>query len=322
MRRAGWRVLLIAGFVTASIAAAAETYPSKPVRVLTGYPPGGASESIGRIILSHMSTAFGQAFYLEGKPGAAGNVAGEVLVNAPPDGYTIYLAGLGVVAVNHALYGNMAYDPETAFAPISLVARLPLVLEVAAKVPVSSYPEFLTYAKSGVPLNHGSPGIGSMPHLAGELFKAKVGFQSQHVAYRGTGPFATAMMQSEVQWAFDVPNAVQTLLAGNFIKPLAITSSTRNPAFPTVPTVLEVGAPDFVMSTWFAFVAPAKTPRDIVERLSEEVRRGIASEEVATLLRNVGYDPAATTPEETARIFAADRERWTAVVKANGIKPE
>lgn len=303
-------------------AAQAPAYPTKVVRVLTGYPPGGPTDLIGRVLTEHLSQATGQPFYVDGKPGLAGNIAGGILASAPPDGYTLYIVGLGLVAVNADLYTNMSYDPAKAFAPITLLVNLPIVLETNAKVPVATYQDFVKYAKSGVKLNHGSPGIGTLPHLAAELFKSKIGFDSDHVAYRGTGPFSTAMMQGEVQWAFDVTNTAITLQQNGFVKLLAVTSPTRYPSFPDTPTMAEIGQPEFTSSTWFGLVAPAGTPRPIIDKLHEEIERGWKTPEVAARLRNAGLDPTTTTPEETAKIFAMDRAKWGAVVRANHIKAE
>jgi len=315
---------LFAGFACLSIAgiAAADGYPARPVRVLTGFAPGGATDVIGRVLTDTLTDRLGQSFYLDGKPGAAGNLAGELLANAPPDGYTLYLVGMGVAVINHALYGNLSYDPATAFAPVTLLVRLPLILEVKAAMPVADYRGFVALARGGARLNHGSPGIGTLPHLAAALFAAKIGFESAHVPYRGTGPFTAAMMQAEIDWAFDVPSATLTLLSGGAIKPLAVTAAARYAAFPTVPTFVELDLPDFVIDSWFALVAPAGTPHAIVELLSREVAQGFARPEAATRLRALGFEPATSSPEETAAIFAADRARWGAVVEANHIKAE
>ena len=319
------RVLLAAllgPFVVGGAAWAADVYPSRPVRLLVGYPPGGPADIIARVLCDHLTAALGAPFYVEAKPGAAGNLAGEILANAAPDGYTLYLVGLGNAAVAHDLYGNLSYDPATAYAPITLLVRLPVVLEVNAKLPVTSFAEFLAYAKSGVPLNYGSPGIGTMVHLAAELLKMRTGFKSEHIAYRGTGPFTNAMMQNEVQWTFDVPNAAMTLRQGGFVRLLAVTSATRYASFPELPTMQEVGVPDFVATTWFALVAPAATPRAIVERLSAETARGFSIPKNAERLHNAGLDPATSTPAETAAIFEDARKTWGAVVRANHIRAE
>jgi tripartite-type tricarboxylate transporter receptor subunit TctC len=297
-------------------------YPTRSVRVLTGYPPGGAADVIGRVLVDGLTNSLGQSFYLEGKPGAAGNLAGDILANAAPDGYTLYLAGFGVVTINHALYHNMTYDPATAFAPITLLARLPLVIEVSAKLPVTTFQDFVAYAKSHAPLNHGSPGIGTPAHLTATLLAAKLGIESAHIPYRGSGPFISAMMQGEVDWGIDVPNAVMTLLSAKAVKAIAVTSRAREPTFPDVPSVAELGMPDLVVEPWFALVAPAATPRAIIERVSTEVERGFARPDAAARLRQLGYEPAPTTPDEAAAIFAADRTRWSGVVVEHHIKAE
>lgn len=302
--------------------AAESTYPSKPVRVLTGYPPGGSIDIVARVLTDHLTATFGQPFYVEGKPGAAGNLAGGILAASPPDGHTLYVVASGLVAANPDLYANMGFDPRTAFAPVSLLVRLPVVLEATAKLPVADYAQFVAYIRSGAKLAHGSPGIGSIPHLAAELLKTKLGFASDHVVYRGTGPFATAMMQGEVQWAFDVTNTALTLKENGFAKLLAVGSATRYPAFPETPTLSELGLSDFVATTWFALVAPAATPASIVERLAVEVDKGWKIPEVAARLRAAGLDPVATKPQETAKIFAADRAMWGAVVRTNKIQAE
>lgn len=303
-------------------AAHAQTYPSKQVRVLTGYPPGGPTDIIGRVLTQYLTTTLGQPFYLEGKPGAAGVVAGGILANSPPDGSTLYIVGLGLVAVNADLYSDMPYDPAKAFAPVTLLVNLPVVLEVSAKLPVKTYKDFVAYAKSGATLNHGSPGIGTVPHLAAELFKERIGFQSAHVAYKGTGPFANGMMSGEVQWSFDVPNTAVTLSKGGYVNLLGVTSAQRDPTFAAVPTFVELGRPDFVFTTWFGLVAPAGTPRAIIDRLHDAIAKGWQDPKVVAPLRTAGLDPQTTTPEETAKIFAADRARWGAVVRENHIKAE
>jgi tripartite-type tricarboxylate transporter receptor subunit TctC len=315
-------VAALIALVLAAAGAHAQTYPTKQVRVLTGYPPGGPTDVIGHVMCQYLTTALGQTFYLEGKPGAAGVVAGGILANAPPDGHTLYIVGLGLMAVNADLYSDMPYDPAKAFAPITLLVNLPVVLEVNSKLPVKTYKDFVAYAKSGAQLNHGSPGIGTLPHLAAELFKSRIGFQSAHVAYKGSGPFANGMMTGEVQWSFDVPNTAVSLVKGGYAKLLGVTSAQRYPTFPDTPTFVELGMPDFTFTTWFGLVAPANTPRAVINRLHDAIAKGWQDANVVAPLRKAGLDPTTTTPEETAKIFAADRARWGGVVRANHIKAE
>ena len=315
----------VAAFVLtfASANVCAQSYPTKPVRILIGYPPGGPTEVIGRVLADHLTQAMGQSFYVEGKPGAAGGLAGEVLVNSAPDGYTLNIVGLGVIATNHVLYDKMSYDSLRDFAPITLLVRLPVILEVSSKIPPASYRDFIAYAKAqDGKLNHGSPGIGTLPHLAAELLKMREGFMSEHVPYRGTGPFAQGMMQGELQWSFDVPNTAITLTRSGAVRVLAVAAKTRHPSFPDVATLGELGVADAEWDTWFGLAAPRATPKDIIDKLHAEIERGWKRPEVAQRLRNAGLEPSTTNPEETAKIFAASRERWSAVVKANNIKAE
>jgi tripartite-type tricarboxylate transporter receptor subunit TctC len=303
--------------------APAQSYPSKPVRVLTGAPPGGPTELVGRVMNDHLSKAMGQQFYVEGKPGAAGNVAGEILANAPADGHTLYLAGMGVMAVNQALYPDMKFDAMKAFAPITVLVRAPVLLEVSAKLPPTNYKEFVEFVKtSRTPLNHGSAGVGTIPHLAAELFKSKIGFQSTHVPYRGIGPFAQAMQQGELQWSWDVPNTAMTLARNGAVRLLAVATARRLDQFPDVPTLAELGFGAADWSGWFGLVAPAGTPKEIIDRLSAEIASGFKQPDNVARLRNAGYEPATTTPEEMARIVAHDRALWTEVVRANNIKAD
>ena len=325
MRR---RMLLVVSAAAAALLAGgshvgADDYPTRPVRVLNGFPPGGATEAVGRVAMDHLTKAFGKPFYLEPKPGAAGNLAGELLANAPADGYTLYLAAPAVVAVNPEMYKTMTFDPAKAFAPITLIARLPIFLEVSVKHPAASYKEFIAFAKAaGGVLNHGSPGVGTSMHLAAELLKFRAGFKSEHITYRGQSAFAQAMMQKELDWAFDVPVTAMNLAQNGHVRLLAVTGERRDPRFPNVPTLTELGEADAIWLSWFALVAPAGTPKQILERISVEVANGYRDPETARRVTATGMEAFATTPEETARIFAADRARWGKVVRDNNIVAE
>jgi tripartite-type tricarboxylate transporter receptor subunit TctC len=313
---------LAAAFVW-TMTAMAQGYPAKPVRVLNGFPPGGATDVVGRVITDHLSQSLGKPFVFEPKPGAAGNIAGEALVAAPADGYTLYLVAPAVVAVNHAMYKSMSFDPATAFAPISLVARLPVLLEVHSKHSIKTFAEFIAFAKSTTsPLNYGSPGIGSLPHLAGALLRAHYGFKSEHVPYRGTGPFAQAMMQKELDWSFDVPTTAQQLAQGGHVQLIAISGPRRDERFPNVPTLAESGFADGTWTTWFGMVAKTGTPKAIIDLLSAEIAKAWRNPDLAARLTAAGLEPAATTPEETAHIFALDRARWSRIVRDNNITVE
>ena len=318
------RAVLIAvlAFLVAG-AADAQTYPSKPVRLVNGFQPGGPTDVIGRILADHLTKAMGQQFIVEAKPGAAGNLAGEIVANSAPDGYTLYVSASGVLVANHALYGNMSYDPASALTPISILVRIPMPLDVNSKVPVTSYAGFLAYAKANPgKLNHGSPGIGSVPHLAAELFRKRVGFASEHVPYRGSAPFAQGITQGEVQWGFDSPSTALQMVRNGSIRVLAISGAKRDESFPDTPTLDELGLKDSDWTSFFALVGPAKLSKDIIDKLYAEVARAWKDPEVAQRLKNVGFAPAGLSPEDSARLIARDRAIWTQVVRDNNMKAE
>jgi tripartite-type tricarboxylate transporter receptor subunit TctC len=313
-------VLLAGGAVAA---ANAQDYPSKPVRVLTAFSPGGATDVAGRILCEHLTQALGHPFLIEGKPGAGGNIAGEALAQAAPDGHTLLIASMGAISVAKALYPNIGYDPSTDFAPISMLVKFPLVLEVSAKLGPKTLPEFLVYAKANPgKLNHGSPGIATAPHLVAELFMMRTGFKSTHVAYRGTGPMGQGMVQGEIQWAFDSPLIAQTLLKNGTTVVIGVGGAARDQRFPEVATLQEQGIPDSAWDTGFVLVAPAKTPRPIIDRIAAEVAKGYATPTARDRLTNVGLDPDPSTPEQAARVMAESRNRWSKVVVDANIKVE
>lgn len=320
-----FRVLAAASLVACTLAAplAAQEYPTKPVRVMFGYPPGGPTELIGRAVTDHLSKALGQPFVLEPKIGGAGIAAGQVAAAAPPDGYTLNVAGQALMAVNHALYQNMTYEPEKAFVMITMLTRFPLVLEVSNKTPVTTYQEFVSWVKTpGHQSNYGSFGIGGSSHLAAELFKQRLGFQAQHIPYRGQSAIMQGLIQGEIQWSIDPSSTAVTMQAGKNARLLAVTSAERWPNFPTVPTLTELGMADAAWYGWFSLVAPTGTPRAIVDKLNAEVKRGLAMPEYVERLRALGLEPWTTTPEEAVAFAAKDRALWTKVVRDHNIKAE
>ncbi|MBM3486425.1 MAG: tripartite tricarboxylate transporter substrate binding protein [Alphaproteobacteria bacterium] len=313
----------LAAVLAGAASAVADTWPSKPVRVLIGFAPGGPTDVIGRLMSEHLGKALGQPFVVEPRPGASGVVAGQILAAAPPDGHTLYVISSAIVATAKVLYADMTYDPATAFQPVTVLVRGPLILEVAATVPATTVAEFVAWAKANPgKLNHGSPGVGTQSHLIAELFRARLGFDSTHIPYRGVGAFAQGMMQREVHWAFDSANTALQLADGGHVRFLAVTTAARWPARPEVPTLAETGQADATLPSWFGLVVPAGTARMIVDRLHQEIVRAWALPENIARIRSLGFEPASPTPEETAAFIARERERWTAVIRANNIKPE
>lgn len=319
--RAALAAVLLA--VLASAPAAAQAWPTKPVRILIGFASGGPADTIGRLMGDHLAKAFGQPFVVEPKPGAGGVVAGQILATAPPDGHTLYLVAFGIIAVAKAMYADMTYDPATDFQPVTVLVDSPLLLEIAAKHPVRSYAELIPFLKANTgKLNYGSPGIATYPHLVAELFAKRNGFASQHIPYRGSAPFTQGMAQGEIDWAFDSSSTALQLLRSGHVRILATSTAQRLAAFPDVPTLTELGVPDAIWPSWYALVTVAGTPRPIVDKLQAEIKRGWEVPENAQRLRNVGFEPTSKTPDETAAFFKKERETWTPIVKELGIKPQ
>jgi tripartite-type tricarboxylate transporter receptor subunit TctC len=270
-----------------------------------------------------MSKALGQPFVIESKPGASGVIAGAAMIALPADGYTINVISPTMMTTAPAMYSSMSYDPATAIAPITVLVKSTVVLEVASHIPVKTYQEFLAYAKANSgKLNHGSPGVGTTPHLAAQLFLERVGFKSQHIPYRGTGPFMQGMIQKELEWSFDAPSGAVGLLKGGHVRLLAVAEEKRWPEFPDVPTLAELGMADAVWPSWFGLVAAAGTPKPIIDLLAAESAKAWQNPEYVERIKAIGFIPWTMSPEDTGKFIANERARWTAVVKANNIKAE
>jgi len=319
------RLLAAASLVlgAACLAPPASAYPTKPVRVLIGFAPGGPTDTIARVMADHLSKTMGQPFVVEARPGAGGNIAGQILATAPPDGHTLYVNAFGMIAIAQVVYKDLPFDPATSFAPITVLVDAPMLLEVHTKHAPKTYPELVAFLKANTgKLNHGSPGVATFPHLAASVFAKRIGFDSQHIPYRGSAPFAQGMAQGEIDWSFDSANTALQLAQAGHVRILATTSRERWPSFPDVPTLTELGMKDAVWPTWFGLITVAGTPRDVIDKLHAEVKRGWQIPENAQRLRNVGFEPTWPTPDETAAFFKKERETWAPVAVELGIKAE
>ena len=306
----------------APTAALAQGYPNKPIRILVGFAPGGPNDILARILGEHFQKAWGQPVLVEHKAGLGGSLAADQVAKSPPDGHTLLSTGVGAVAINQNLIPNLGYDPKRDLTPVSMTAWMPVVLSVAASVPANTLAEFVAYARrEGGKLNHASPGIGSSSHLAAEAFRLKLGFPSQHIAYRGVPPMNEAMVKGETQWTFDSPQGAMILHRQGRVRVLAVAASERWPLFPEIPTMKEEGVADFEVFTWFGLVAPAATPRPIVEALAREIGQALRASAAVERVRNLGMQPIPGTPEEMARIIETDTRRWAEVIRAAGVKP-
>ena len=314
----GASILALAAFVLAQAPAA---YPTKPIRLVVPFPAGGATDIFAREVAKHLTEAWGQSVVVDNRPGAGGNIGSELVAKSAPDGYTLEMGTVGTHAINASLYSKMPYDHIKDFVPVILVAGVPNVLEVNPSVPVNSVQELIAYAKANPgKLNFASSGSGTSIHLSGELFKVMAGVQMTHVPYKGSAPALSDLLGGQVQLMFDnLPPSLPQIKAGK-LRALAVTSSTRAPALPDVPTVAEAGLPGFEASSWFGVLAPAGTPPAIVAKLNAEIAKWLTTPEAKEKLAAVGANIASGTPEDFARHIQAETAKWAKVVKESGAK--
>lgn len=290
-------------------AAAHAAYPEKPVRLVVGFAPGGSDIS-ARIVAQKLTQLWGQAIVVDNKPGAAGNIGADIVSKAAPDGYTLLLA-VNSYTINTTAYRNLSWDLQRDFAPITRYAASPMVVVVNEKLPVRTLPELVAYAKANPnKLNYGSAGAGTAPHLVVEQFLHQTGTSMTHVAYKGSAPSVTAVLADEVQVAFGAQSAFDAFIKAGKLRPLAVTTAQRSPTLPDVPTVREALNIDFDADIWYGLLAPARTPADIVQKISEDVRKVLADPDTQARLRDAGVMPAFLGPQETRSLIQRDVARW------------
>ena len=304
----------------AAPAALAQAYPAKTLKILVGFAPGGAMDIVARTVGQKMAQSLGQAVVIENKPGAASNIAIRQLIESPADGYTVMLVANGLTA-NPLLYTQQPFDPNTDVTPISLVARLPVVIAANPKSEVASLAKLveISKAKPGS-LNYGSPGNGSTPHLAVELFARGAGIQLTHIPYKGGKPAIADVLGGQLPLVAVNAVEVQPLWKDGKLKVLAALSAQRVATMPVVPTIAESGYPGFEANVWHAFIAPKGTPPAIVERLRAEIHKALADPEVKERLANLGAEVSPSTPQELAALVRAEHERYAKLVREAGIK--
>jgi tripartite-type tricarboxylate transporter receptor subunit TctC len=300
----------------------AQNYPTKPIRMVVGYAPGGGSDIMGRLIAPHITKALGQPIVVENKPGAAQNVAAEIVARAPKDGYTLFMSS-AALGVNISLYSKLNYDPVKDFAPVAIFGSGPNLLLVHPSFPAKNVKEFIAAVKKNPgKYNYSSSGIGSTQHLTGEMLKLMLNSDIVHVPYKGTGPSMTALAGGEVNFSFSNIPAAQPMLTSGKIKALAITSAARSPLLPDLPTMIEGGLPDFITYTWFGILAPAGTPSNVINTLNSVIVKAAKTEELRTQLAQIGIDPIAEPPEFFQKWLHEEIDRWSKVVKTAKIKVE
>jgi tripartite-type tricarboxylate transporter receptor subunit TctC len=316
-------VLVMTGCAVVALPATAQTYPSKPVRMVVGFAPGGDTDIVARLVADHLNKAWGQSVIVENKVGAGGNISADEVARAPADGHTLLVGGVGALAANPAMYASMPFDPGKDFRAITLLVFVPVAVAINAALPAANLREFVAYAKSKAgAINHSSPGVGSFPHLAAELLRMQASFESVHIPFRGSSPATQALAMGEVQWNVDSLKLAVTQHKAGKARVIAVTSASRLKGNEDLPTAAEAGMPGMTVSAWFALVAPAGTPEPVIQKINEEVTRGLRSEEFGRRLEPLGHQAAPMTPAETTTFLAAERQRWAQVIQANGIKAE
>ena len=303
--------------------ALAQAYPTKPVRLVVPFPPGGSTDIVARIVAQKLGDRIGQPLVVENRGGAGGTIGTEAVAKAAPDGYTLGFASTSTHAVAPAVYARLGYDPVKDFAPISLVAVTPYLLVVNPKVPVNSLKEFVDYVKPKPgKFNYASAGTGSTTHLAMEMLKSDAGLFILHIPYNGNGPAGTAVIAGDVEFLFGSLPALLPHAKSGRVRPIAVGTPKRSPALPDVPTVSESGFKGFDASLWLAVMAPAGTPAAVISRLNKETVAVVKSPETAQALDKAGAEPVTSTPAELSKMVADGMKKYAATVKRAGVKLE
>jgi tripartite-type tricarboxylate transporter receptor subunit TctC len=316
-------VFIVAAACVASGGASAQTFPSKPIRLVVGFAPGGPADVMGRLIGQKMTSILGQSVVIDNRPGAGGTIGARTVAESEPDGYTLLLGNTSTLLIGPLIYKNVSYDPVKGFAPIALLGTTSNLLIVNPALPVTSVKELIALARARPgKLNYASAGIGTPPHLIGEMFKQRLGLDVVHIPYKGGGPSVQAVVAGEAQFSFENPASSLPLVQAGNVRALASTSDSRGAQTPDLPTMIEAGVPDFTSVSFTAVVAPAGTPAAIVGKLNAAINESLNSSEVAGTLVKLSVDAKAASPEEFAAFLARERDKWTTVVRAAGMQVE
>ena len=321
------RILLAAGLVLGghawAQAPAASDWPTKPVRWVVPFPPGGAMDAIARTLGDKAGKALGQSFVIENKAGAGGNIGADLVAKAPADGYTIMITSIGM-ATNKPLYGRLSYDPVKDFAPVSLLAVVPNVLVTNATQPnVKTVADLVAAArKAPGQLSYASAGNGTSIHLAGELFTSLTGTDMLHVPYRGSGPAVADLLGGQVNYMFDSITSARSHLQSGKLRALAVTTTKRSPALPNVPAMAEAGVAGYELSPWFAVFAPAGTPKPVIDKLNRALRDAMKQPDVAARFESMGAEAVGSSPEQLASHLARESARWGKLITERGIRSD
>ena len=316
------KIKYLAGFLVllASVAAQAQTFPVKPIRIIIGFPPGGATDIAARAVAQKLTEGFGQQVIVDNRPGAASNIGAEAAARAAPDGYTLFQGSVST-SINPSLYSKLAYDPLRDFAALALVANTPFLLVTHPSVPVSNVKELIAFVKSRPgQLNYATAGAGSGAHLFMELFSSHTGLKMTNVSYRGAAAATTDVLAGQVPMMFDNIFTTLPLARSGKFRALAVSTAQRSAIAPEIPTVAEAGVPGYDANAWFGLFAPAATPKELIARLNAEVVKGLQTNDMRERLRGLGATPGGGTPEDFAVFFRNEVAKWAKVVKQAGVK--
>lgn len=319
----GFSAVTALGLVAPTGSAFAQSFPSKPIRIISPYSAGGGNDAIARAVGLGLSKKLGQPVVVENKAGANGIIGADYVAKQPPDGHTIVLVPTQHV-YNSSIYEKLPFDPFKDFTPITLVGSAPLLIVAAKSAPFKNLQEFIKYAKSrpANEINFSTAGVGSAGHLAGSMLAQELGLKFQHIAYRGAAPAAQALFTGEVMVSISPPPPLLPLVQQGRVNALGMTGRKRSQSAPDIPTVTEQGVEKYNAGLWYGFLGPAKMPRDIVMKLNAAISEVINDKEMKSTLAQSGLDVASSTPEEFGQLMATDAVRWAPIVKAAGLKPE
>ena len=314
-------VLIACGAVMLCGSAMAQTYPSRPVKIVVPFPAGGSNDIVARVLAQKLTERNGQSFYVENRGGAGGNIGAEAVASSEPDGYTLLLTAPPPLTINAALYKDMRYDSSSTFAPVALIASVPIVLAVHPSLGINSVQELIARAKAKPgTIFFGSSGNGSTNHLAGELLKSMTGIDIVHVPYKGAAPAMNDLVAGHIPMMFDNIPAVLPQVRAKTINAIAVAGSRRASALPDVPTVAESGVPGFEASAWFGLVAPAKTPAPILAKLESDVESILKMPDVQKRFDELGAEPGAVSGADFGKFLANETTKWTKIIRESGAK--
>ena len=320
---AAWLMLIAACAGMVGTVALAQNYPTKPVRMIVPFPPGGATDLLARVVAQKLSESLGHQVVVDNRPGAGGTIGSRLMLDAQPDGYTILTSTVSTHAIGPHLYAKPPYDPMKDFAAITELSSTPTVLMVSGTLPAASLKDFIALAKARAgQLNYGSSGVGTQFHLSGELLKLQTGINMTHIPYKGTALVYPDLFSGQVSMLFDTLSVAIPFIKAGRVKALGVTGTQRTPALPDVPTIAEAGVPGFYAGLWLGMWGPAKLPRDITERLSADAAKLLKLPDVKERLASQGMEPIGNTPAQFAEFVRKENETWSKVVKAAGVKAE